>query len=109
MGRECARFSVSLVRSGAPLLPAGQLQRRRSPVAGPVGPVRRGAMAVAPACFLPSAVPCPPSLLLFNSLVSVDVVPTEGGVRRSLARSLVPFCLSTVFVKFILKSSCIWT
>ena len=88
MGRECARFSVSLVRSGAPLLPAGQLQRRRSPVAGPVGPVRRGAMAVAPACFLPSAVPCPPSLLLFNSLVSVDVVPAEGGVRRrSLVRS----------------------
>ena len=54
----------------------------RSPVAGAVGPVRRGrrARARAPAV-------APPVCFLY-SLVSVDVVPAEGGVRRrSLVRS----------------------
>ena len=74
--REGARFSVS-----RPLRPAGQLHRR--PVAGgAAGRVRRGRGAV------PRRPP--PVCLLLYSLVSVDVVPAERGVRRSFAPLALP-------------------
>ena len=90
--RGRARVFRFLGRSG----PAGQLHRR--PVAGgAAGRVRRGRGAV------PRRPP--PVCLLLYSLVSVDVVPAERGVRRSFVR---PSC-SVPLGKFTVKSSCIWT